>query len=141
MLSPPLDTVALNFSQSIEQMKQATAAVENTSDYVRGEIARKRAIHNKDAADLIKREYNSYYQGVLDSSLAYDDLALHDEDDLKKVCGLFALFPSHLIPVGTARSFNLPSNKRFPAANIAAVIPASRNSIAGETRQGRKNRG
>lgn len=68
-------------------MKQATATEEETSEYVRGEIGRRSAIHNKDVADLIRDERIAYYQKALDSSLAYDDLALHDERDLEKVRG------------------------------------------------------
>ena len=74
-------------------MKQATAVAENTSDYVKGEIARREAIHKKDVADFIRHEHSVYYQKALDSSLAYDDLALHDERDLEKVSGLFTLLP------------------------------------------------
>jgi len=85
--SRSLAVVALNLSQSIEQMKQATAAVEGTSDYVRGEIVRKKAIYNKDAADLIRHEHGAYYQKAFDSSLAFDDLALRGERDLEKVRG------------------------------------------------------
>ena len=86
--------VALNFSQSLEQMKQATAAIENTSGYVRSEIERKKAIHNKDVTDLIRHEHNAYYQKALDSFLAYDDLALHGERDLERVCERFTFSPS-----------------------------------------------
>lgn len=86
MPRPSLILVAFNISQSIEQMKQATDAVEDTSDYVRGEIARKKAIHSKDVVDLIKDEYKGYYQKAIDSSLAYDELALHGEKELEKVC-------------------------------------------------------
>ena len=68
-------------------MKQATTAAEETSDYVEGEIARRRAIHNKDVADLIRDEHIAYYQKALDSCLVYDDLALHGERDLEKVRG------------------------------------------------------
>jgi hypothetical protein len=67
-------------------MKEVTAAIENTSEYVRREIDRKKAMHDKDVTDLIKHEHSAYYQKVLDSSLAYDDLALHGERDLEKVC-------------------------------------------------------
>lgn len=69
-------------------MKEATAAVENTSEYVRSEIERRKAIHDKDVTDLIRQEHNAYYQKALDSSLAYDELALHGERDLEKVRGL-----------------------------------------------------
>ena len=110
-------------------MKQAIAAVDGTSDYVKGEIARKKAIYNKDAVDLIKHEHSAYYQKVFDSSLAYDDLALHGERDLEKVRGPPALLLSYLIPA--ARGFDLPGNKRSSAASIAAVIPASCGSIMG----------
>lgn len=122
-------------------MKQATAAVENTSDYVRGEIARKKAIHNKDVADLIRHEHNVYYQKVLDSSLAYDDLALHGEHDLERVGVRPPWFPSHLIPVATARGFNLSRNKYFSAASAAAVLPTSHGPIVGEAFQDPSNRG
>ena len=119
----------------MEQMKQATAAVEQTSEYVKGEIARKKAIHTKDMTDLIKHEYNEYYQKALDSSLAYDDLALHDECDLERVRRPSISFLSHLIAVATGRGSDLPRNKRFPAASIAAVLPTSRSPVAGETCQ------
>ena len=132
--------LALNFSKSIEQMKQAVAAVEGTSDYVRGEIARKKAIHNKDMADLIKHEHSAYYQKVFDSSLAYDDLALHDDRALEKVRGPCALLLSYLIIVAAARGFNLSRNKRFSAASVTAGLPASCGSIMGETSQDPKNR-
>ena len=66
-------------------MKEAIDATENTSEYVKGEIARKKAIHNKDMAELIEDEHDAYYQKVLDSSYAYDDLALGGERDLEKV--------------------------------------------------------
>lgn len=69
----------------INQMKEAIDAAENTSDYVRGEIKRKKTIHNKDMADLIRDEHHAYYQKALDSSLAYDDLALGGERDLEKL--------------------------------------------------------
>jgi hypothetical protein len=77
--------MALIFSQRVKQMKVAIDGVENTSEYVRGEIARKKAIHNKDMADLISDEHSAYYQKVLDSSLAYDDVALGGERELEKV--------------------------------------------------------
>ena len=131
--------VVLNFPQSLEQMKQVIAATEITSDYVKGEIVRKRAIHDKDVADLIRHEHNAYYQKALDSSLAYDDLALHGERDLERVRGPFASLPSHLIVVTTARGFNHPRNKCFPGARIAAFLPASCDSIAGETCQDPSN--
>ena len=119
-------------------MKQATATIENTSDYVRGEIERKKAIHKKDVMDLIRDEHNAYYQKALDSSLAYDDLALHGEPDLEKVREAV-----HLTSVSSgihrqlcaARSFDLPSNKRFPAPSTTTVLPANSGSIAGETCQ------
>jgi len=133
--------LSLNSSKSIEQMKQATAAVEGTSDYVRGEIARKKAIHNKDMADLIKHEHSAYYQKVLDSSLAYDDLALHDDHGLERVSGPSALLLSYLITVAVARGFNLSRNKRFSATSVPAVLPAGRGSIMGETSEDPINRG
>lgn len=133
--------VALNFSQSIEQMKEDTAAIENTSDYVRREIERKKAIHNTDVTDLIRHEHSAYYQKVLDSSLAYDDLALHGERDLEKVRGSFTLPLTHLIGDGAARSFDHPRNECFPAANVTAVLLTGHDSIAGETCEGRSNRG
>ena len=120
-------------------MKQATAATVITSDYVRGEIARKKGIHNKDAVELIRHEHGAYYQKALDSSLAYDDLALHDERDLEKVRGLSTLLLSRLTAMAAARGFNLPRNKRFPGASIAAILPASSDSIAGETCQDPSN--
>lgn len=124
-------------------MKEATAAVENTSDYMRREIERRKAIHNKDMVDLIKHEHSAYYQKVLDSSLAYDDLALHGERDLEKVRGLFtpSLRPSHLIGDGVARGFNLPGNECFPAASVTAVLSAGHDSTAKETCKSRGNRG
>lgn len=66
-------------------MREAVDAIEDTSDYTREEIARKKAIHNKDVADLIRDEHNTYYEKVRDYSLAYDDLALGGERDLEKV--------------------------------------------------------
>jgi len=128
-------------SKSIEQMKQATAAIEGTSDYVRGEIARKKAIHNKDMADLIKHEHNVYYQKVFDSSLAYDDLALHDDHGLEKVRGPSTSLPSYLITVAAARGFDRSRNKRFSAASVTTVLPASCGSVMGETSQDPNNRG
>ena len=127
----------LIFSQSIKEMKAAVDAVENTSDYVKGEIARRKAIHNKDMADLIREEHAAYYQKVFDSSLAYDELALGGERDLEKVGELSASFLFHLIAVAIARRFDRSGNKYFPATNIAAVLSTSRDSIAGETREGR----
>ena len=115
-------------------MKAAVDAVENTSDYVKGEIARRKAIHNKDMADLIREEHAAYYQKVLDSSLAYDELALGGERDVGE---LSASFLFHLIAVAIARRFDRSGNKYFPATNIAAVLSTSRDSIAGETREGR----
>jgi len=115
-------------------MKQTTAAVENTSDYVKGEIERKKAIHLKDMADLIRHEDNTYHQKALDSSLAYDDLALHGERELERVRGPFTLFLfSALIGNGAARGFNLPRNKHLPPPNITTVLPPSHDSIVGET--------
>ena len=67
-------------------MKEAIEAVEDTSDYVRGEITRKKAIHNKDMADLIRDEHGTYYQKVTDYHHGYDELALGGEHDLEKVC-------------------------------------------------------
>jgi len=122
-------------------MKEATVAVENTSDYMRREIERRKAIHNKDMVDLIKHEHSAYYQKVLDSSLAYDDLALHGERDLEKVRGLFTLRLFHLIGDGVARGFNLPRNECFPAASVTAVLSTGHDSIAKETCKGRSNRG
>lgn len=134
--------VEFDFSQSIEQMKEDTAAIENTSDYVRREIERKKAIHNKDVADLIRHEHSAYYQKVLDSSLAYDDLALHGERDLEKVRGSIILpLTHHLIGDGAARSFDLPRNECFPAADVTAVLSTGHDSIAGETCEGRSDRG
>lgn len=134
--------VALNSSESIEQMKEATAAVENTSEYVRSEIERRKAIHDKDVADLIRQERDAYYQRALDSSLAYDDLALHGERDLEKVRGLpFAFMFPTLSVGGTARGLNHPGNKRFPAADATAVLSTRSDSIAGETCKGRSSRG
>ena len=124
----------LIFSQSIKEMKAAVDAVENTSDYVKREIARRKAIHNKDMADLIREEHAAYYQKVLDSSLAYDELALGGERDVGE---LSASFLFHLIAVAIARRFDRSGNKYFPATNIAAVLSTSRDSIAGETREGR----
>lgn len=117
-------------------MREAVDAVENTSDYVRGEIARKKAIHNKDMADLIKDEHSAYHQKVLDSALAYDDLALGGERDLEKVGELSASFLFHLITVAIARRFNLPRNKYLPDTNTTAVLSTSHDSIAGETCEG-----
>jgi len=131
----------LNFAKSIEQMKKAIAAVDGTSDYVRGEIARKKAIHNKDVADLIKHEHGAYYQKVFDSSLAYDDLALHDDRGLEKVRGPSTSFLSYLITVGAARGFNHSRNKRFSAAGVTTVLPARCGPIMGETGQDPINRG
>ena len=122
-------------------MKQATDAVENTSDYVRGEIARKKAIHTKDMADLISDEHSAYYQKVLDSALAYDDLALGGERDLEKVCESPILLLAHLIAVTIARDFNISRNKHFPVANATAVLPTRSDPVAGETRKGRSHRG
>jgi hypothetical protein len=51
-------------------------------------------MHDKDVADLIRNGHNAYYKKVFDSSLAYDDLALHGEHDLEKVCGSVALLLS-----------------------------------------------
>lgn len=79
---------ALNLSESLGQMKEATAAIENTSEYVRSEIERRKAIHDKDVAELVRQEHDGYYQKALDCSLAYDDLALHGERELEKVRGL-----------------------------------------------------
>lgn len=119
-------------------MKEAIDAVENTSDYMRGEIARKKAIHNKDMVDLIRDEHNAYYQKVLDSSLAFDDLALGGERDLEKVCEFLppALLLPHPIAVTIARDLNNSRNKYLPIANTTAVLPTFRASIAGETCQG-----
>ena len=114
-------------------MKQATAAVEATSEYVRGEIARKKAVHNKDAAELIKQEHDAYYERAIDSSHAYDDLALHGERDLERVRSPSALHLSHLIAVVAARGLNHSRNKRFSATNTTAILPASCGSIMGET--------
>jgi hypothetical protein len=80
-----LAVVVLISPQSINQMREAIDAVENTSEYVRGEIARKKAIYNKDLAEMIRDEHNAYYQKVHDASLAYDDLALGGERELEKV--------------------------------------------------------
>lgn len=95
-----LAMVALIVSRSVKQMREAIDAVENTSDYVRGEIARRKAIHNRDMTDLIKDEHDAYYQKVIDSSLAYDELALGGDNGLEKVGE-----PSHLA--------SLPSNHRY----------------------------
>lgn len=122
-------------------MKEAIDAVENTSDYMRGEIARKKAIHNKDMADLIRDEHSAYYQKALDSSLAYDDLALGGERDLEKVRDSSALLLLHLIAVAIARDFYASRNKYFPVADTTAVLSTCCNSIAGETGQGRSQRG
>jgi hypothetical protein len=117
-------------------MKEATDAIENTSDYVKGEIARKKAIHNKDVTDLIRDEHCAYYQKALDSSLAYEDLALGGERDLEKVCEPPAFLLSTLIAVGVACGFDLPRNKCFSVTDTTAVLPTSRDSIAGKARQG-----
>ena len=63
------------------------------------------------------------YQKALDSSLAYDDLALHSEHDLEKVhkCSPHL---SHPIGDGTARDSNLLKNKCPLAAN-ATVVPST----------------
>lgn len=116
-------------------MQEAIDAAENTSDYVKGEIARKKTIHNKDMADLIRDEHNAYYQKALDSSRAYDDLALRGERDLEKVREPFAWILTHLIAVTLARGFDLPRNKYFPVTNTTTVLSTSNDSIAGETRQ------
>ena len=122
--------VALNFSQSIEQMKQATAAIENTSDYVRREIERKKEIHNKDVADLIQHEHSAYYQKVLDSSLAYDDLALHGERDLEKVyvgCSPYLCLVVSLVMVqlaaSTFRGSGVSRLQALQQSYLRAVIP------------------
>jgi len=95
----------------IEQMKEATAAIENTSEYIKGEIARKRAIHNKDVADLIRHEHNLYYQKAVDASLAYDDLALHDESELKKLAA------------ATVRGTSVGRLQTLQQSYLRAVIP------------------
>lgn len=118
-------------------MKEAVDGVENTSDYMRGEIARKKAIRDKDMADMIRDEYSAYYHKVIDCSLAYDELALGGERDLEKVRQSSILLPLHLIAVTIARDFNGSRNKYFPVTNATAVLPTRRDSIAGETRQGR----
>lgn len=119
-------------------MKEAIDAVEDTSEYVKGEIARKKAIYNKDVAELIGDEHDAYRQKVLDCALAYDDLALGGERDLEKVrqCS-HSCFCPHLITVTIARYFNISRDKHFPGGNITAVLPARRDSIAGETGRGR----
>ena len=127
--STSLVVVVLNFSQSIQQMKEATAVVENTSDYVREEIARKKAIHNKDVADLIRHEHSAYYQKALDSSLAYDDLALHDERGLEKVRDPSTLLPLHLIilwlqlAASTLRGTSISRVQALQQSYLRAVVP------------------
>ncbi|KAF9648471.1 hypothetical protein BDM02DRAFT_3187128 [Thelephora ganbajun] len=96
---------------SIEHMRQATAAADNTSDYLRGEIARKKAIHNKDVADLIRQEHSAYYQKALDSSLAYDDLALGGERDLEKLAA------------STVRGTSISRLQTLQQSYLRAVIP------------------
>lgn len=95
----------------INQMKQAIDAVENTSDYVRGEIARKKAIHNRDMADLIKDEHSAYDQKAIDSSLAYDDLALGGERDLEKLAA------------STFRGTSISRLQTLQQSYLRAVIP------------------
>lgn len=96
---------------SIKEMKEAVDGVENTSDYVKGEIARKKAIHNKDMIELIKDEHNAYYQKVLDSSLAYDDLALGGERDLEKLA------------TSTFRGTSISQLQTLQQTYLRAVIP------------------
>jgi len=120
----------------INQMREAIDTVEDTSDYVREEIARKKAIHNKDMGELIRDEHSAYYQKVLDSSLAYDDLALGGERDLEKVCETSVLVLHHLIAVTIACDFNVSRNKYLPVANATTVLSTCCDSIAGETCQG-----
>jgi len=114
--------------QAIEQVKQATDGVKDTSDYVRGEIARKKAIYNRDVANLIRREHNLYHQKVLDSSLAYDDLALHDEHGLKKLAA------------STVRGTSISQLQTLQQSYLRAVIPLREKLARAEAAEAEQRR-